>query len=314
MRLCVLLLYLILVGSAYASAGEVDVILVRSDLPQEFAVAQAYSHLSGVPIVTTPSQELSDEAREQLRGYIQLGYRNLVIIGGEKAVSLEVQREIDALGYVTRRIAEADRYGTAATFAKEFYSRAEGAILLYGESSENLLLAMRLSYATGYPILFVRRDHVPPAVKDALASLRVKKVLLFPGGLEASVKEELSGYRVVPVERGFAPPAKRSTALPVATAFAAGLVLGVLGAIAYRRVRKMKQRLPYEVLSEDEERVVRAITGEGGRLTQDALPEKTGFSRPKISRIVKELVERGIIEKVPKGRTHELIIKKEFYR
>jgi uncharacterized membrane protein len=310
MRLYILLSCLILVGSVYAFASEVDVILVRSDLPQEFAVAQAYSHLSGVPIVTTPSQELSDDAREQLRGYIQLGYRNLVIIGGEKAVSLEVQREIDALGYVTRRIAEADRYGTAATFAKEFYPRAEGAILLYGESSENLLLAMRLSSATGYPILFVKRDRVPPAVKDALASLRVRKVLLFPTGLEEDVREELSGYEVVPVERGFSLPERRGWKLPLV--FAAGVALGAISAIAYRRVRKMKQRLPYEVLSEDEERVVRAITGEGGRLTQDALPEKTGFSRPKISRIVKELVERGIIEKVPKGRTHELIIKKEF--
>ena len=310
MRLYILLL-LTLAGSAYAFANEVDVILVRSDLPQEFAVAQAYSLLTGVPIVTTPSQELSEDAREQLRGYIKLGYRNLVIIGGEKAVSLEVQREIDALGYVTRRIAEADRYGTAATFAKEFYSRSEGAILLYGESSENLLLAMRLSSATGYPILFVRRDHVPPAVRDALAYLHVKKVFLFPQGLKASVREDLSGYEVISVEKGFALPEKKGNALPLA--FTAGFALGVLSVIAYLRARRIKQRLPYEILSEDEERVVRAIASEGGRLTQDALPEKTGFSRPKISRIVKELVERGIIEKVPKGRTHELTIKKEFY-
>lgn len=312
MRLYILFIYLILVGSAYAFANEVDVILVRSDLPQEFAVAQAYSHLSGIPIVTTPSQELSEEAREQLRGYISLGYRNLVIIGGEKAVSLEVQREIDQLGYVTRRIAEADRYGTAATFAKEFYSNSEGAILLYGESSENLLLAMRLSSTTGYPILFVRRDGVPAAVKDALASLHVKKVLLFPQGLEASVKEELSGYEVILVEEGFRLLKPRKLGLPLA--FVAGLALGMLSVLAYLRARKIKQRLPYEILSEDEERVIKAIASEGGKLTQDALPEKTGFSRPKISRIVKELVERGIIEKVPKGRTHELTIKKEFYR
>jgi uncharacterized membrane protein len=97
-------------------------------------------------------------------------------------------------------------------------------------------------------------------------------------------------------------------------AFVAGLALGMLSVLAYLRARKIKQRLPYEILSEDEERVIKAIASEGGRLTQDALPEKTGFSRPKISRIVKELVERGIIEKVPKGRTHELTIKKEFYR
>ncbi len=312
MRLYILLICLILMGSVSAFASEVDVILVRSDLPQEFAVAQAYSHLTGVPIVTTPSQELSEDAREQLRGYASLGYRNLVIIGGEKAVSLEVQREIDQLGYVTRRIAEADRYGTAATFAKEFYSRAEGAILLYGESSENLLLAMRLSSATDYPILFVKRDRVPPAVKDALASLHVKRVLLFPQGLEASVKEELSGYEVIPVERGFELPEQKNSTLPLT--FIAGFALGMLSVLVYLRVRKIKQRLPYEILNEDEERIIRAIASEGGKLTQDALPEKTGFSRPKISRIVKELVERGIIEKVPKGRTHVLTIKKEFYR
>ncbi len=64
---------------------------------------------------------------------------------------------------------------------------------------------------------------------------------------------------------------------------------------------------------EDEEKIVRAIIEGGGELTQDKLPEITDFSRPKISRIVADLADRGILTKTPQGRTQKLQIEKEFY-
>jgi uncharacterized membrane protein len=74
---------------------------------------------------------------------------------------------------------------------------------------------------------------------------------------------------------------------------------------------KKKERVPYNVLTEDEERIIRIIEESGGEIGQDALYSKTGFSRPKISRLVSELVERDLIEKTQFKRTFKLKIKKE---
>ncbi len=47
---------------------------------------------------------------------------------------------------------------------------------------------------------------------------------------------------------------------------------------------------------------------------QDELYDATGFSRPKISRIVSELVERDLVEKTQFKRTFKLKIKKELFK
>jgi len=291
------------------SAAPADVVLVRSDIPHEFAIALAYSQSTGIPVVATPPERLSRDAEEMLAGYIEMGYRRLVIIGGEEAVSREVQRQVDAMGYITRRIGEADRYGTAATFAREFYSSPGGAVLVSGEGSSSLLTAVRLSSATGYPILYVRRSGVPPAVLEALKSLKVRRVLVIEGDLTEEALKQLAGYELRVVRRGEEVGGGDATK---ASRLLAAFVLGAASAALAMRLRRRRQRLPAEILSEDELAVVRAMMEKGGRITQDVLPEITGFSRPKVSRIVKELVERGIIEKVPRGRTHELALRRQF--
>ncbi len=301
-----LLLLAVVASLPGVSAAPVDVVLVRSDIPHEFAIALAYSQSTGIPVVATPPERLSPEAREMLAGYIERGYRRLVIIGGEEAVSREVQRQVDEMGYITRRIGEADRYGTAATFAREFYSSPGGAVVVSGEGSANLLTAVRLSSATGYPILYVRRSGVPPAVIEALQSLGVRRVLVIEGDLTEEALGQLEGYGVR-VVRGDVERKPEGSAFKVFAAFLAGAAAGLL----LSKVRKRRRSVPREVLSPDELRVVRAMMQQGGRLTQDVLPEMTGFSRPKVSRIVKELVERGIVEKVPRGRTHELALKRQ---
>ncbi|MFV2041307.1 MAG: helix-turn-helix transcriptional regulator, partial [Candidatus Hydrothermarchaeales archaeon] len=90
---------------------------------------------------------------------------------------------------------------------------------------------------------------------------------------------------------------------------ALGLVLGVLLSLVLRW--KRREKVPMNVLTSDEERVVRSIIDGGGEIGQDELYSLTGFSRPKISRLVAELVERDLIEKTQFKRTFKLKMKKE---
>lgn len=307
----VLLLPMLLLLPGYAIA-QTDIIVVRSDIPYEFAMAQGYSHVAGVPIVATSPYSLGEEKEELLRGYLERGYRHAVILGGEKAISLEVQQNLDEMGFITRRIAEADRYGTSATFAREFYAKSGGAILVSGEDVQNLLLAERISSTTGYPMLFTRENSLPPAVADALERMEVSRVYIFRDELSGEVLKKLKGYEVL--DAGEADLERGTSYYGYLLVLAIGVLAGAGGLKLYTQKRREREKLPFTLLTEDEGRIIKAIQEEGGKITQDKLPRLTGFSRPKITRLVSDLKAREILEKSAKGRTNEIKLLKEIYK
>lgn len=310
-----LLLILLAIGGsglAYAIAPEYDVIVVRSDLPFDWILAQAYSNKVGIPIVDTLPDRLDADVIKQLYGYRQFGFYRVIIIGGEKAVSPEIQEEIEAMGFVAHRIGEADRHGTSARFAIVLYPNSKGAVLVNGEDYGGLLAAKRASAEIGDPILFIKKDEVPASVLDSLKKIGVKKIFLIDYELSENVKKFLvsEGYEVEIISAS----SELKPKLDVKYIYLIfGVLLGILSILVLQRFRKYKEKVPYTLLTEDEEKVVKAILDSGGEMTQDLLPEKTDFSRPKISRITADLVGRDIISKEQYGRTQKLKIKKEFY-
>jgi putative cell wall-binding protein len=310
---------LILLSLALLSIGvltnDYDLLLVRGDLPFEWALSLAYSQKHEIPILTTPPDRLEETILEELQGYQSFGYTRVLIIGGEEAISLEVQRELEEMGFLTHRISEADRYGTSARVAVELYPDASGAILVSGEDqgTTSRLVAARFASATGYPILFLREDEIPLSVSDSLAALRPGKLYLI-GNVSQGLEESLlaAGYSVTKIQRA----AEVEEGLPPLREplfFLGGVLLGILLVLSYRQLFGSREKIPFTLLTPDEEKIVRALSESGGVITQDQLPEKTGFSRPKVSRIVSDLSEREIIKKEPEGRTQKLILKKEFY-
>jgi uncharacterized membrane protein len=292
-----------------------DVVLVRSDLPFEWVIAQVYAQNSGLPIVTTQSERLDDVARQELLGYFKAGYGRLVILGGEQAISPWIKAELDDMGFVTHRISEGDRYGTSARVAVELFGPSDTAVMAGGEGYEGLLMAKRAASSLSVPILFVKKTSIPPSVKAALESLGVKKIYLVERGLGKEVKMELrkEGYQVVPAEEGIGIANKGYPKIYLSFIFGFGSGVVLLFLLWKVREGRVTARVPYTILTEDEEKVIRAILENGGELTQDKLPEKTDFSRPKISRILADLAERGIVTKERYGRTQKLFVNRDFY-
>jgi uncharacterized membrane protein len=298
-------LVLLVVGSI---SPPYDVILVRSDLPPDWLIAQTYSHSSGIPVVSTLPDALEPHIQTQLSGYKKAGFENVLIIGGEEAISPAIQQELDNMGFATHRISEADRYGTSARVAVELYPNSQEVVLASGEDFEYYLEARRIASQMEAPILFARQSEVPVSVLNAMKSIGAKEVVLV--GLDSEVTEDL-------IARGYSVKASPTAEpLPLDAKYIyliIGILLGTLGSVAISQVRKVRDRVSYTLLTRDEERVVKMIIEDGGDLTQDQLPGKTGFSRPKVSRIVSDLEGRGILSKEPDGRTQKLKVKKDFY-
>jgi len=296
-KILILIAFLLL----QASLAQYDLILVRNDLPQDWAIAQSYAHKEGIPILTTSPEKLDSQIKAQLIGYKKSGFNKILIIGGEKAISRDVQQELNDLGFITHRIYEGDRYGTSARVAIELFPNAKTVVMVNGASLEDLLLAQRIALRTKSPILLVKKDSLPVSVANAVKTLGIKKIYLV-SDIDASfenLEAEVVRVRgdIITREKSFATLIWASISIAIIVLF-----------LAFH----LKTRIPYAVLTKDEEKIIRVIEDNGGEITQDKLPELTNFSRPKISRLVSELVERGIIEKSPYGRTQKLKIRKKF--
>lgn len=64
-------------------------------------------------------------------------------------------------------------------------------------------------------------------------------------------------------------------------------------------------------LPQDLQQVVRIIKANGGRITQRELRSKINYSEAKVSLMVSDLENRGIIEKFKKGRGNIIVLKQE---
>ncbi len=306
-----LFIFLISISLVTGASSEYDAIIVRSDLPYDWTVAQAYSQRVKIPIIATSPDFLDPATRDQLLGFKESGHGNVLVLGGEAAISPVVEEELVVDGFVTHRIREVDRYGTSARVAVELYGQMDAVVIVNGEDVYGLLNSQMAALQTGSPILFVKKDEIPRSVREAMRALGTKEVVLIPSGISDGVKSELEAeysVRVFPEGVELDNGLERLRVMDIAV----GLALGVIISILIRRRKKV--RVPYNVLTEDEERVIKAIEESGGEMGQDELYDATGFSRPKISRIVSELVERDLVEKTQFKRTFKLKIKKELFK
>ncbi|MFA4820444.1 MAG: MarR family transcriptional regulator [Candidatus Aenigmatarchaeota archaeon] len=100
------------------------------------------------------------------------------------------------------------------------------------------------------------------------------------------------------------------------TTFAIILVLIIVSFILLLtfvfRKQRVKDLLP--VLTNGERKAMEILLREKGEVDQRVIVKETDFSKAKVSRIINDLIERGLIEKISKGRKNLIKLKKEIKR
>ncbi|MEK6848188.1 MAG: MarR family transcriptional regulator, partial [Nanoarchaeota archaeon] len=92
------------------------------------------------------------------------------------------------------------------------------------------------------------------------------------------------------------------------------LVIVIIGGafLYFRRIKQPKE-LILSVLDDFEKKVVEVINAAGGEINQRKVVQETNLSKAKVSRVVKRLQERGLLEVVRMGRTNKLkLVHKKF--
>ncbi len=90
----------------------------------------------------------------------------------------------------------------------------------------------------------------------------------------------------------------------------AAIIIGTGWFIVYHKREPLRNIIP--MLDVGERTIIKLLLKEKKPVDQRKLVKESDFSKPKVSRIIKDLADRGVIEKIPKGRTNIIrLLKKQ---
>ena len=181
----------VLVAERYAQErggfGAVEtIILVSGETPINGAAVAGLAAQQAAPILLTRAGDLPSRVAEFIDDH---AVSKVIVIGGADSVSGAVLDELIGLNadMSIRRIAGDDRYGTAAAIAAEldgltnWCDTNDSVALLANGDAEHLGFAAAagpLAYAMKLPILLSEHDWLPLSAAEALADLRIDRVVM----------------------------------------------------------------------------------------------------------------------------------------
>jgi putative cell wall-binding protein/methionine-rich copper-binding protein CopC len=175
------------------------VIIVRGDSAEDGTpnvvdglTASVLAGAKNAPILLTDDNALPDVVKNTIQA---LGAEKTYIVGGEGAVSANVEAELKDLGLTVERIAGQNRFETAVEVAKAANTGSKTAIVTQYLALVDSLVAGPLAFVNKYPIFLVGKDAVGDVTKQAIKDLGIENIIIVGGTgvISDSVKDELDG-------------------------------------------------------------------------------------------------------------------------
>lgn len=175
--------------------GAKTILIVNKDKIVDALASSALAKEMKAPILYTDKDSTPEKLLAAMK---DLGAENLVLVGGQGAISDSQLKELETKGFCVDRIGGLDRYETSAMLAKELLKlkgkKPEEIILV---SSENYADALSISaYATkkGVPVLLVGKDIISKDSENILKMIGDAKIHIIGG--EKSISKSLENYLV----------------------------------------------------------------------------------------------------------------------
>ncbi len=294
------------------------------------SVAAEFASSWGAPLLLSKQDSVTDYTLTALQ---RLSVDRVLLVGG--SLDQSVRDELIRNGYEVARIGEdipaselidqakhEEIYNLISKQTLKIWDTSSTVYLGNGESKELAKAGTRIAGMDGYPILLTRKDELPDETRLTLEELRTDQVVVLDPNIQEEVLNEIEslGYEVSEIS-----PDKNATQIledrtsggidfkDIGIALIS-ILIGVVGAIVYGKNKWGRSRVPFEVLTEKEQKIVKSLQEHNGIMKQELLPEETNYSRPTISRILTELEKKGIIEKDKSGKTYKVKLIKELER
>lgn len=175
-------------GQQFASSDKA-VLMSGQDFPDALA-GGLYAASQNVPALLTPADHLAEET---LAALDQLAVNEVEIIGGEKAISPAVAKQLEAHGFRVSRRAGADRYQTSIALAQAARSQTETVFLVSGQHFADGLSVSPLAYQMDGALLLSPADHLPDATLKAISDFGARQVVIVGGekAISSAVADQL---------------------------------------------------------------------------------------------------------------------------
>jgi len=165
------------------------VILATShNFPDALAIGPVAAR-EGMPILFTRPGSLHETTKEAIRKW---GIKKVIIVGGNAAVSKDIEEELKGMGLSVDRVSGSDRYWTAVEIARRFdkgdYS---GVMMATGLNFADALTGSVLAAKKGMPIILSRQTVLVPSVEEYLRETDYGKSRIVVLGGTAAIAEEV---------------------------------------------------------------------------------------------------------------------------
>ncbi len=312
---------------AQPAGGQFEAIVVRGDIYADWTVAMAYGLHRDIPVITILPGINDDEVVSMLLGLASFDETpRVMVVGDRRAVPDDFVVRLESRGVAVSRFGGPTRFDTAIYVTTQLWGDAETLVVVDGTRPELYFPALLWSRQHSAPIVYSSGGRLPDSFWASAPTYlpRLERVILIGDPLSEDELSRLSAsYQVVRVSPAEAPGEwpERGTLSAISSALltpgtAVGAALGALAAyLLASRLGTRAGRSPLDLLEgflTSDERAIFSAVVERGHITQDRLPELTGFSKPKVSRLVTELVDRGLIERERRGKTYVLYPAKIF--
>jgi len=165
------------------------VVLVRSGESADALSAAPLAHKYGAPVLFTETEELDDITKEEIE---RLKAKRVIILGGELAISFNVELDLRSLDLEIERIWGSNRFETAARVAQEL-EPFDKAVIVNGDNFPDALSIGPHAARRGYPILLTRKDSLPTATSKALEGIEETILVGGTSTISPEVEEKLPG-------------------------------------------------------------------------------------------------------------------------
>lgn len=171
--------------------GTANTVILASGEQGRYPDALAANYLAGIekaPVLLTKRATTPDVVKAAIE---DTGARNVIIVGGESAISAEQQQALET-DYNVTRLSGDDRYGTASAIIDEGGQANGTALLATGTNFPDALGGGAVAYAKDMPLAITKPGDLPDSVLASLKSANITKVLVLGGKSavsEAVVKE-----------------------------------------------------------------------------------------------------------------------------
>lgn len=153
------------------------VVLVSGENFPDAISAAPLAKKYNAPILITEGTNLNSNVDEEIK---RLGAKNVFIVGGNGAVSQNIEEQLAALNIQVTRISGQDRYETSTKVAENI-GTSNGVVLASGENFPDALSIASIAAAKQMPILLTQSKILPDSVKDYISNNSISKSYVVGG-------------------------------------------------------------------------------------------------------------------------------------